>query len=155
MNNDWMNDPSLAGIDRAKLDFLQALVFESRGLKREQMLPFLMAVAKRGQADHITFTNEEIETIVAVIKRESSPEEAATIDKMMRMRKKKEARINHNPPIAASSIPLPESPCKCHIPQTRRHNHFPARSPSPIRARPQKQKSAPRGLLSSVHILLS
>ena len=89
MNNDWMNDPSLAGIDKAKLDFLQALVFESRGMSREQMLPFLMAVAKRGQADHITFTNEEIDIIVAVIKKESSPEEAATIDKMMRMRKNK------------------------------------------------------------------
>ena len=88
MNNDWMNDPSLAGIDKAKLDFLQALVFESRGMSREQMLPFLMAVAKRGQADHITFSNEEIETIVAIIKRESSPEDAAAIDKMMRMRKK-------------------------------------------------------------------
>lgn len=88
MNNEWMNDPALAGIDKAKLEFLQALVFESRTLKKEQMLPFLMAVAKRGQAEHITFTNEEIETIVAVIKRESSPEEVATIDKMMRMRKK-------------------------------------------------------------------
>lgn len=53
------------------------------------MLPFLMAVAKRGQADHITFSNEEIETIVSVIKKESTPEEAATIDKMMRMRKNK------------------------------------------------------------------
>lgn len=89
MNNEWMNDPALAGFDRSKLEFLQALVFESRGLKREQMLPFLMAVAKRGQADHITFSNEEIETIVAVIKKESSPEEAATIDKMMRMHKKR------------------------------------------------------------------
>lgn len=89
MNNEWMNDQSLAGIDRAKLEFLQALVFESRSLKKDQMLPFLMAVAKRGQADHITFTNEEIETIAAVIKKESSPEEAATIDKMMRMHKKK------------------------------------------------------------------
>ena len=89
MSNDWMNSPALAGIDRAKLEFLQALVFESRGLQREQMLPFLMAVAKRGQADHITFSNEEIETIVSVIKKESTPEEAATIDKMMRMRKNK------------------------------------------------------------------
>lgn len=88
MNHDWMNDPALAGIDKAKLEFLQALVFESRTLKKEQMLPFLMAVAKRGQADHITFSNEEIETIVAVIKKESSPEEAAIIDKMMRLRKK-------------------------------------------------------------------
>ena len=89
MNNDWMNDPALAEIDRAKLDFLQALVFESRGLNREQMLPFLMAVAKKGQADHISFSNEEIETIVAVIKKESTPEEAASIDKMMRMYKKR------------------------------------------------------------------
>lgn len=89
MTNEWMNDPSLAEIDRAKLDFLQALVFESRGLKREQMLPFLMAVAKKGQADHITFSNEEIETIVAVIKKESTPEEAASIDKMMQMYKKR------------------------------------------------------------------
>ncbi len=89
MSNDWMNAPALAGIDRAKLEFLQALVFESRTLSKDQMLPFLMAVAKRGQADHITFSNEEIETIVAIIKRESSPEDAAAIDKMMRMRKNK------------------------------------------------------------------
>lgn len=89
MNNDWMNDPALAGIDKAKLEFLQALVFESRTLSKDQMLPFLMAVAKRGQADHITFSNEEIETIVAIIKRESSSEDAAAIDKMMRMRKNK------------------------------------------------------------------
>ena len=85
----WLNDPDVAHIDKAKLDFLQMLVFESSNLSKEQMLPFLMAVAKRGQADHITFSNEEIETIVAIIKRESSPEDAAAIDKMMRMRKNK------------------------------------------------------------------
>ncbi len=89
MTNDWINDPALAGIDKAKLNFLQALVFESRTMSKEQMLPFLMAVAKRGQAEHITFSDAEIETIVAVIKRESSPEDAAAIDKMMRMRKNK------------------------------------------------------------------
>ena len=89
MSKDWMKDPALAGSDSAKLEFLQALVFESRGLQREQMLPFLMAVAKRGQADHITFSDEEIDTIVTVIKKESTPEDAAVIDKMMRMRKKK------------------------------------------------------------------
>lgn len=89
MNNDWMNDPALTGIDRAKLEFLQALVFESRGLKQEQMLPFLMAVAKKGQANHISFSSEEIETIATVIQKASTPEEAAAIDKMMRMYKKR------------------------------------------------------------------
>lgn len=88
MTNEWMNDPALAGIDRTKLDFLQALVFESRSLNKDQMLPFLMAVAKRGQTEHITFSNEEIEAIASTIKNYSSPEEAAAIDKMIRIRKK-------------------------------------------------------------------
>ena len=49
MQNDWMKDESLKNIDPYKLEFLQALMFESSNLKKEQMLPFLMAVMKRGQ----------------------------------------------------------------------------------------------------------
>ncbi len=87
MNNEWMNDPALADIDKAKLEFLQALVFESRTVKKEQMLPFLMAVAKKGQDNHITFSDSEIDTIVSVIRKTATPEETATIDKLMRLRK--------------------------------------------------------------------
>ena len=87
MNNEWMNDPALADIDKAKLEFLQALVFESRSIKKEQMLPFLMAVAKKGQENHITFSDAEIDTIVSVIRESATPEETATIDKLMRLRK--------------------------------------------------------------------
>ena len=87
MNNEWMNDPALADIDKAKLEFLQTLVFESRTVKKEQMLPFLMAVAKKGQENHITFSDSEIDTIVSVIKESATPEETATIDKLMRLRK--------------------------------------------------------------------
>ena len=49
MQNNWMQDESLKNIEPYKLEFLQALVFESSHLKKEQMLPFLMAVMKRGQ----------------------------------------------------------------------------------------------------------
>ncbi len=49
MQNDWMKDATLKDIDPYKLEFLQALLFESSSLKKEQMIPFLMAVAKRGQ----------------------------------------------------------------------------------------------------------
>ena len=87
MNNEWMNDPALSDIDKAKLEFLQALVFESRTIKKEQMLPFLMAVAKKGQENHITFSDSEIDTIVSVIRESATPEETATIDKLMRLRK--------------------------------------------------------------------
>ena len=56
----WLDDPDVAHIDKSKLDFLQMLVFESSGLSKEQMLPFLMAVAKRGKDKNISFTEEEM-----------------------------------------------------------------------------------------------
>ena len=40
MTNEWMNDPSLQEIAPYKLQFLQALIFESASLSREQMMPF-------------------------------------------------------------------------------------------------------------------
>lgn len=49
MTNNWMSDPAVANIDKAKLEFLQALVFESQTLSKEQMLPFLMSVAKKAR----------------------------------------------------------------------------------------------------------
>ena len=64
MNNEWMKDESLQGIDPYKLEFLQALVFESSNLRKEQLFPFLMAVAKRGQEKNVTFSDEEINAII-------------------------------------------------------------------------------------------
>ncbi len=89
MQNDWMKDETLKNIAPYKLEFLQALVFESGTLKKEQLLPFFMAVAKRGQEKNITFTDEEISAIIAVIKKHASPEELAKIEKIMAMRQRR------------------------------------------------------------------
>ena len=85
MNNEWMKDESLQGIDPYKLEFLQALVFESSNLRKEQLLPFLMAVAKRGQEKNVTFSDEEINAIVAVLKKQATPEEMSKMDKILAM----------------------------------------------------------------------
>lgn len=82
MNNDWMEDPSLVHIDKEKLLFLQSLVFESQSLSREQLLPFLMASAKKRQASRISFSKEEIEAITSVIRKNASPDEVSKIDKL-------------------------------------------------------------------------
>lgn len=79
----WLEDAAVAHIDKGKLDFLQMLVFESDGLSKEQMLPFLMAVAKRGRENHISFTDEEIDTIVGTIRKYASPDEIEKMDKMV------------------------------------------------------------------------
>ncbi len=89
MQNDWMKDESLKDIETYKLDFLQALLFESSNLKKEQMLPFLMAVAKRGQEKKVTFSDDEINKIVAVLKKHATPEELAKIEKVMALRTRK------------------------------------------------------------------
>lgn len=89
MNNEWMKDESLKEIDPYKLEFLQALVFESSNLRKEQLLPFLMAVAKRGQEKNVTFSDKEINAIVAVLKKEATPEELSKMDKILAMRARK------------------------------------------------------------------
>lgn len=86
--NEWMNDPLVANIDKAKLQFLQMLVFESQNLSREQMLPFLMSVAQKGKAQNISFDDNETETIIAVLRKYASPEEVEKINKLMKMKKK-------------------------------------------------------------------
>ena len=78
----WLDDPDVAHIEKSKLDFLQMLVFESNGLSKEQMLPFLMAVAKRGKDKNISFTEEEMNTIIQTLRKYASTEE---IDKMNKM----------------------------------------------------------------------
>ena len=83
-----MSDPAVANIDKAKLEFLQALVFESQTLSKEQMLPFLMSVAKKGSDNHISFSDEEVDTIVNVIRNYSTPEELSKIDKLLKLRRK-------------------------------------------------------------------
>lgn len=89
MQNDWMKDEALKDIDPYKLEFLQALVFESSNLRKEQLMPFLMAVMKRGKEKNVSFSDEEITKIVNVIRKYASPEEIAKIEKIMSMRPRK------------------------------------------------------------------
>lgn len=89
MQNDWMNDESLKNIEPYKLQFLQALVFESSNLKKEQMLPFLMAVMKRGKEKNVSFSEGEISAIVAVLRKFATPEELSKIEKIMALRNRK------------------------------------------------------------------
>lgn len=89
MQNDWMKDESLKNIDPYKLEFLQALVFESSNIKKEQMLPFLMAVMKRGQEKKVSFSESEINAIVAVLRKHATPDELAKIEKIMAMRSRR------------------------------------------------------------------
>lgn len=81
---EWMNDPALAGIDKAKLNFLKTMVFESQSLSPKELLAFLMNITKKNN-NSFSFSKEEMDAIITVLKKNSSPEEIVRIDKMMKL----------------------------------------------------------------------
>ena len=48
-----------------------------------------MAVAKRGQEKKVSFSDEEIDAIVTVLRKHASPDELSKIEKVMAMRSRR------------------------------------------------------------------
>lgn len=86
-SGEWMRDKSLSHIPHSKLEFLQIMLFESRKLKQEEMLPFFMSVIKISREKKITFTEEEMDSILEVLKEHSSSDELSRMNQIMQMRK--------------------------------------------------------------------
>lgn len=84
-NMQWMQDARIADIPKAKLDFLQKIFFESKNLTQKEQLPFFMALAGRAKKDNISFSQEEINLIMDVIKDHSTPEEVAKINQTVKL----------------------------------------------------------------------
>lgn len=83
--HEWMDDERVASIPKEKLDFLQKIFFESKKLTPKEQLPFFMALAGRAKKEHISFSQEEINMIINVIKEHATPEETAKINQAVRM----------------------------------------------------------------------
>lgn len=84
-SNEWMNDPELKHIDKAKLEFLDKLFIQSTKIDRgnqKEMMTFLMSLGKLGRDSHISFTNEEVELIFSVLKKNSTPDDVAKMQKI-------------------------------------------------------------------------
>ncbi len=84
-NMQWMEDARIKDIPKAKLDFLQKIFFESKNLTQKEQLPFFMALAGRAKRDNISFSQDEINLIMEVIKDHSSPEEVAKINQTVKL----------------------------------------------------------------------
>ncbi len=84
----WMNDPAVAHISSEKLEFLHSLVVESKGISGKEMFPFLMNVMKKAKEQNIQFHDNEMNLLIQTIKKYSSEEEIATIEKMVAAKKK-------------------------------------------------------------------
>ena len=82
-NASWTKDPSLAGMDPAKLAMLNSFAQQSS----QELLPLLMAAASQSRAKGTRFSREEMDAIIQVLKAGKSPEETARMDKIIQMMK--------------------------------------------------------------------
>ncbi|MBS1318314.1 MAG: hypothetical protein HP042_07755 [Lachnospiraceae bacterium] len=80
-----MNDSRLSGIDPAKLQMLFSMSNQGGKKSQNELMPFLMAAASRSRQNGMTFTPEETERIIEVMKQGKSPEEIARIEKIRMM----------------------------------------------------------------------
>ena len=68
-NKEWMKDPALTGIDKAKLSFLEKLFMQSASIdmsNQKEMLPFLLSLSKLSRENNISFDKEEITLIYSI-----------------------------------------------------------------------------------------
>lgn len=83
----WRDDPALGQISKAKLDFLQNMLFESKKYSDKELFPFFMSLAVKSRSQNISFTEEEINTIIPVLKKYATPEEIGKMNQVIGMLK--------------------------------------------------------------------
>ena len=95
MDSNWMHDQSLSGIDPRKLEQLSALAQQGKGLGQKELLPFLMAAASRTGKQSISFSNQEMQLILTVLKKDKSPEEQAKMDRLFALMQQMQHRTSY------------------------------------------------------------
>lgn len=87
MEQDWRNHPNLGNMDKSKLDMLQNLADQGSTKSPTELIPFLMAAASGNKGKGLSFSDNEISTIIQVLKMGKSPAETAKLDQMIQMMK--------------------------------------------------------------------
>jgi hypothetical protein len=84
-DNKWMADPALKGISPQKLDFLNMIFAQSTGVDKtsqKEMLSFLLSINKLSKNNSISFKKDEIDLIFDVLKKYSTSEDIAKMEKI-------------------------------------------------------------------------
>ncbi len=80
----WMTDPLVSDIDEAKLEFLGGLLSSGQGKSQKEMMSHVMAIAAQAKSKNITFSSNEVSTVIAAIKKHSTPDELKKIDEIIK-----------------------------------------------------------------------
>ena len=87
LEENWQDNPKLAGMDRSKLDMLQQMAQQGAGKSPSDLLPFIMNAAAKGKSAGLRFNPNELNTIIEVLKMGKSPQERAKLDQVVNLMK--------------------------------------------------------------------
>ena len=87
LEENWQDNPKLAGMDRSKLDMLQQMAQQGAGKSPSDLLPVIMNAAAKGKSAGLRFNPNEINTIIEVLKMGKSPQERAKLDQVVNLMK--------------------------------------------------------------------
>lgn len=79
----WMNDPLVKDISPEKLSFLEKMFKKSQGKSQKELMGSLIPLMKQAQQEHLTFTPAEMNAAISAVKKHSTPEEIAKMDKIL------------------------------------------------------------------------
>jgi hypothetical protein len=85
-DNKWMSDDSLKDISQEKLDFLNKIFVQSGNVDKtnqKEMLSFLLSINKLSKNNSISFKKTEIDLIFNVLKKYSSSQDIAKMEKII------------------------------------------------------------------------
>ena len=78
----WFENPALQNIDPAKLQMLLSMSDQARGKRQADLLPFLLSVMAQPGSSKMNFSQDEMDTIINVMKIGKSPQEIRKMDRM-------------------------------------------------------------------------
>jgi hypothetical protein len=83
--NNWINHPSLKNINKDKLKMILELTEQTNGKAGHELIPFFLALANKSKQEGSSFSKEELDTIIPVLKRGKSKDELTQMDKVLKM----------------------------------------------------------------------
>jgi hypothetical protein len=84
-DNNWMSDEALRDINPEKLDFLNKVFVQSGAVDKtnqKEMLSFLLSINNLSKNNSISFKKDEIDIIFNVLKKYSTSEDIAKMEKI-------------------------------------------------------------------------
>ena len=95
MDNNWIHDQDLSGIDIQKLQTLASLAEQGNGLGQKELLPFLIAAASRTDKQSVQFSSNEMQLILSVLKKNKTPEEQQKMDRIFSLMQQMQKRSRY------------------------------------------------------------